>query len=89
MIQNFICINKNFRRYISRDAGRKLQPSESLSHLIASVFIIRESTTAKNRKLFSENNEAQAQKLNQGRIIKKIGIFHRNFNCYDKDFLVL
>jgi hypothetical protein len=72
-----------------RDAGRKLQSSESLSHLIASVFILQESITAENRKLFSGNDEAQAQKRNQGRIIKKIGIFHRNFNCYDKDFLVL
>ncbi len=74
--------------YNNRDAGRKFQSSESLSPLIASVFILQESITAK-RKLFLENDEAQAQKLNQGCIIKKIGIFHRNFNCYDKDLLVL
>jgi hypothetical protein len=50
-------------------------PVESLSHLIASVFILRESITAINRKLFSENDEAQAQKLNQCRIIKKLAFF--------------
>jgi hypothetical protein len=43
----------------------------SLLHLIASVFILQEPKTAENRKLFSENDEAQTQKLNQGRIIKK------------------
>jgi hypothetical protein len=45
----------------SRDAGRKFQSSESLSHLTAGVFILHESITAENRKLFSENDEAQTQ----------------------------
>jgi hypothetical protein len=48
--------------------------------------ILQESITAENRKLFSENDEAQAQKLNQGRIIIKIGIFYQNFNCSGKVF---
>jgi hypothetical protein len=66
-----------------------LLPSESLSHLIASVFILQESKTAENKKLFSEKDEAQAQKLNQGRIMIKIGIFYQRFNCLGKVFLVL
>jgi hypothetical protein len=38
---------------------------------------------------FSENDETQTQKLNLGRKIKKIGIFHQNFNCYGKVLLIL
>jgi hypothetical protein len=49
----------------------------------------QEPKTAENRKLFPENDEAQAQKLNHGRIIRKIGIFNRNFNCTGKVFLIL
>jgi hypothetical protein len=45
----------------SRDADRKFQSSESLSHLIAGVFILQEPKTAENRKLFSENDETQTQ----------------------------
>jgi hypothetical protein len=54
---------------INRDVGTKFQSSESLSHLIASVLILEEPKTAENRKLSWENDEAQTQKLNQGRII--------------------
>ncbi len=43
------------------------------------VFILQESITVENRKLLLENDEAQTQKLIQGRIIIKIDIFHRNF----------
>jgi hypothetical protein len=57
--------------------------------LTAALFILQESKTAENRKIFLENDEAQAQKLNQGCIIKKIGIFHQNFNCFGNVFLVL
>jgi hypothetical protein len=63
--------------------------SESLSHLIASVFILQESITAEDKKLFSENGEAQAQTLNQGLIIIKIGIFYQNFNCFGNVLLIL
>jgi hypothetical protein len=45
----------------SRDADRKFQSPESLSHLISGVFILQEPKTAENRKLFSENDEAQTQ----------------------------
>jgi hypothetical protein len=49
--------------------------------------ILQEPKTAENRKLFLENDEAQAQKLNQGRIIKKVDIFHRKFQPEQKFFL--
>jgi hypothetical protein len=58
-----------------RDAGRKFQLSESLSHSIPGVFILQEPKTAENRKLYLENDEAQAQRLNQGRIFKKMAFF--------------
>jgi hypothetical protein len=56
-----------------RDAGRKLQSSES--RLTADVFILQEPKTAENREHSWENDEAQAQKLNQGRIVIKFGFF--------------
>jgi hypothetical protein len=77
-----------FRHFI-RDVGTKFQSSESLSHLIASVLILQEPKTAKNRKLSWENDEAQTQKLNQGRIIKKIGFFSSKFQPEQKCFLDL
>jgi hypothetical protein len=70
-----------------RDVGTKFQSSESLSHLIASVLILQEPKTAENRKLSWENDEAQTQKLNQGRIIKKIGFFSSKFQPEQKCFL--
>ncbi len=71
-----------------RDAGRKFQSSESLSHLISDVFILQEPKTAENRKIFLENDDAQAQKLNQGRIIIKFGSFRQNFKPNRNVFLV-
>jgi hypothetical protein len=60
--------NVNFGIFINiRDVGTKFQSSKSLSHLIASVLIPQEPKTAENRKLSWENDEAQTQKLNQGR----------------------
>jgi hypothetical protein len=53
------------------------------------VFILQEPKAAENRKLFLENDEAQTQKLNQGRIIIKIGIFHQSFGNFGIFFLVL
>jgi hypothetical protein len=73
----------------SHQKAYRTQQDYLISHLIASVFILQESKTAENIKIFSENDKAQAQKLNQDRIIKKIGAFHQNFNCYGKVFLVL
>jgi hypothetical protein len=61
--------------------------SESLSHLIASVLILQEPKTAENRKLSWENDEAQTQKLNQGRIIKKNGFFSSKFQPKQKRVL--
>jgi hypothetical protein len=72
---------------ISRDVGTKFQSSESLSHLIASILILQEPKTAENRKLSWENDEAQTLKLNQGRIIIKIGIFLSKFQPEQKCFL--
>jgi hypothetical protein len=84
-----ICIAKKTQKIIIRDVDKKFQSSESLSHLIASVLILREPKTAENRKLSWENDEAQTLKLNQGRIIKKIGIFSSKFQPELKFFLVL
>jgi hypothetical protein len=75
--------------YNNRDVGTKFQSSESLSHLIASVLILQEPKTAENRKLSWENDEAQTQKLNQGRIIKKMAFFRQNSNQNRNVFLVL
>ncbi len=50
--------------------------------LIAGVFILKEPKIAENRKVFLENDEAQTQKLNQGHIIKKIGIFNRSLGNF-------
>jgi hypothetical protein len=74
---------------IIRDAGKKFRSSESLSHLIAGVFILPDSKTAENRKKIWENDEAQAQKLNQGRIIIKIYYFRQNSNQNWNVFLLL
>ncbi len=65
-----------------------LWSSESLSHLIASVFILQERKTAENRNLFWENDEAQTQNLGQGRIIKKIDIFHQKFGSFGNLFFL-
>jgi hypothetical protein len=50
---------------------------------------IQEPKAAEKRKLFLENDEAQTQKLNQGHIFIKIGIFHRSFGNFGIFFLVL
>jgi hypothetical protein len=61
--------------------------SHQKAYLIASVLILQEPKNAENRKLSWENDEAQTQKLNQGRIIKKIGFFSSKFQPEQKCFL--